>query len=47
MLPDSATNESNLCRYGLFKQATVGPVNSIKAIQYQKYPLYSLFIIIK
>jgi acyl-CoA-binding protein len=27
-LPDSTTNESKLCRYGLFKQATVGPVNT-------------------
>ena len=27
-LPDTTTNESKLCLYGLFKQATVGPVNT-------------------
>ncbi|KAM0823006.1 hypothetical protein ACQ4PT_071153 [Festuca glaucescens] len=29
-LPDSTTNESKLCLYGLFKQATVGPVNTAR-----------------
>uniref|UniRef100_A0A453QG39 ACB domain-containing protein n=1 Tax=Aegilops tauschii subsp. strangulata TaxID=200361 RepID=A0A453QG39_AEGTS len=27
-LPDTTTNESKLCLYGLYKQATVGPVNT-------------------
>ncbi|XP_057448766.1 acyl-CoA-binding domain-containing protein 1 [Lotus japonicus] len=27
-LPDSTSNESKLILYGLFKQATVGPVNT-------------------
>ncbi|XP_022747809.1 acyl-CoA-binding protein [Durio zibethinus] len=27
-LPDNTTNESKLILYGLFKQATVGPVNT-------------------
>lgn len=27
-LPESTTNESKLILYGLYKQATVGPVNT-------------------
>ncbi|KAE8788455.1 Acyl-CoA-binding protein [Hordeum vulgare] len=27
-LPDTTTNESKLCLYSLYKQATVGPVNT-------------------
>ncbi|VAI69059.1 unnamed protein product [Triticum turgidum subsp. durum] len=29
-LPDTTTNESKLCLYGLYKQATVGPVNTAR-----------------
>lgn len=29
-LPESTTNENKLILYGLFKQATVGPVNTSK-----------------
>ncbi|CAM0912370.1 unnamed protein product [Alopecurus aequalis] len=29
-LPDTTTNEDKLCLYGLFKQATVGPVNTAR-----------------
>ncbi|KAF7045652.1 hypothetical protein CFC21_054736 [Triticum aestivum] len=29
-LPDTTTNESMLCLYSLYKQATVGPVNTAR-----------------
>ncbi|KAI4966265.1 hypothetical protein ZWY2020_041881, partial [Hordeum vulgare] len=32
-LPDTTTNESKLCLYSLYKQATVGPVNTVSLVQ--------------